>query len=435
MTQTINVSPVTTDVQPTQVSAPSETEAAPRPLTTWLSAPVETVEENVGAFVTALQATHVPPEEREAVATALLKLLSADGTRNRTLRRACVEGVLQLGYPWALQLDPDDVTDAREAAQAARPAPRWRRALIAVTAGTVLGVGALAVAMTGWSHVLVGPPEAKDIVVQQPPTPAPPKPPSAAVLTAARVAQLRVMGDVESAVGVAEACAMTFETPQPCVKQLATLASDAASRNNDSFERYAARQWATLADEPDAVLVREHGRVLLNHDFARDASFLPPLSEVDAQLLMVFVESELRLERTKQWQALANNAANCVDNGGQVGAVCRTFYVRAMEQQQLPPLSRPAERPRTADTDVADHVRRIIDLRVKDQLDEAITEADRCVSDLPAATDCQHLLVDALTRRYRDERDPADKALADRWREALRTAPRRAVWPAKTPLR
>ncbi|MBL8936796.1 MAG: hypothetical protein JNM69_19710 [Archangium sp.] len=424
---------MTTAVQPTQVSSPGETGSALTPLTTWLTAPVETVEENAQAFVTALQSTHVLPEAREAVAGALLKLLSADGTRNRTVRRACVEAVLQLGYPWALQLDADDVADAREAAQAARPASRWRRALVAVTAGTVLGVGALVAAMTGWSHVLVDPPKPTEVVLR--PAPVAPKPPSAVVQTAANVTQLRVMGDVETAVGVAEACAVTFAAPQPCVKQLSTLASDAASRNNDSFERYAARQWATLAEEPDAALVREHGRVLLSHDFARDASFLPPLDDLGAQLLMGFVESELRLERTRQWQAMASNAANCVDSGGQVGVVCRAFYVRAMEQQQLPPVGRPADRPVTADSEVVDRVRRIINLRVKDKLDDAIAEANLCLGAAPTATDCQHLLVDALTRRYRDEHDPADKRLADRWREALKSGPQRAVAPPKAPQR
>lgn len=426
---------MTTAVQPIRGAAPTDTGEAVQPLTVWLTAPVETVEDNVSAFVTALRSSRVAPEEREAVATALLKLLSPDGTRDRTLRRACVEGVLQLGYPWALQLDPDDVTDAREAAQAAQPSPRWRRTLIAVTAGTVLGVGALTLAMTGWSHVLVGPPQPKDAVVVPRPAPVTPKPPSAAVQAAARVAQLRAMGDLEAAVGVAEACAVMSETPQPCVKQLATLASEAASRNNDSFERYAARQWATLADEPDAALVRDHGRVLLSHDFARDASYLPPLDDMGVQLLMGFIESQLHLERNRQWPAMASYAANCVDTRSQVGVVCRAFYQRAMEQQQLPPLSRPADRAVTADSEVVDHVRRVIDLRVKDKLDDAITEANLCLENAPAATDCQHLLVDALSRRYRDEHDPADKQLADRWREVLRTAPRGAPAPPKTPQR
>lgn len=423
-----NVTRVTTAVQPTRVAAPGE--VAPRPLETWLSTSVETIEENVDAFVTALQSTHVAPEARDTVATALLRLLSPDGTRHRALRRACVEAVLQLGYPWALQLDADDVTDAREAAQAARPTPRWRRGLIAASAVLVLGAGAVGATLQ-WKDGGISTPAPVTVT----PRPTPPNPPSAVVQTAARVAQLRTMGDVEGAVGVAEACAMTFETPQPCVKQLAALASDAASRNNDSFERYAARQWATLADEPDAVLVREHGRVLLSHDFARDASFLRPLEDLGAQMMMGFVESELRLERTKQWRQMASNAANCVDSRGQVGVVCRAFYVRAMEQQQLPPVSRPADRAVTADSEVVDSVRRIIDLRVKDKLDDAIAEAQRCVGNAPAATDCQHLLVDALTRRYRDEHDPADKQLADHWREVLRTAPRFAPVPAKTPQR
>lgn len=422
-TPPVNVRVVTTAVQPA-TRDPEVASTPALPLERWLSAPLEQVEENVEGFITALQSTHVAPEAREAVATALLRLLSADGTRNRTLRRACVEAVLQLGYPWALQLEPDDVTEAREAAQAARPSSRWRRALIIITTSTLLGAGALGGALAGWSRML----EATEPipVAAKPPRPiAAPKPVAPVVQTAARVAQLRVMGEVERAAGVAEGCAMTFEHPQPCVKQLAVLAQDAAGRNGDSFERYAARQWASLADEPDAQLVRERGRVLLSHDFARDASFLPPLDDLGAQMMMDFVESELRLERAGQWQQLAKNAANCVDSGGQVGVVCRSFYVRAMQQQQLPPVSRPADRPVTEYSMVNDAVRRIIDLRVKDKLDDAIAEAERCVSDHSAATDCQHLLVDALTRRYRDEHDPADKQLADRLREALRTTPRR----------
>lgn len=355
------------------------------------------------------------------MASALFRLLSPDGTRNRALRRACVEAVLQLGYPWALQLEPEDVSEAREAAQAARPTSRLRRALVIAATATALGaVGLGGGAFIVWRYPLqqlVAPTS----VAIQPPPPVVVQPPSAVVETAAKVAQLRARGEVDQAVGLAEACTVAFESPRPCVKQLAALASDAATSTGDSFERYASRQWASLAEEPDAVLVRERARVLLSHDFARDASFLPPLDDLGGQLLMGFVESQLRLERAGQWQKLANNAANCVDSGGQAGVVCRAFYARAMTLQQLPALSRPADRPATPESRVADHVRRIVDFRVKDRLDDAITEADRCVSDTPTATDCQHLLVDALTRRYRNDGDPADKRLADRWRETLRS--------------
>lgn len=423
---------VTTAVQPTEVSEPASTQPV-APLTTWLSAPVETVEENVSAFVTALQSTHVPPEERELVATALLRMLSADGPRNRTVRRACVEAVLQLGYPWALQLEPDDVTDAREAAQAARPTSRWRRALIIVSTGTLLGVGVIGGALAFWSQLLDQPTLPTPVVVQVPPKPVEVTPPTAVMETAAKVAQLRAHGDFDQAVGLAEGCAMSFETPKPCLEQLSALASDAAARNNDDFERYAARQWAVLANEPDAALVHEHGRTLLSTNFARDASFLPPLSELDGQLLMAFIGRSMQLEHEGGWRTLASNASNCVDSGGQVGAVCRAFFLRAQEQQLKPPLTRPADRPPSPSSRVAEHVRRIIDLRVQDRLDDAIDEANLCVK-LPLATDCQSLLADALARRYRDRLNPSDKQREELWREALRTAPRRELWAPKTTL-
>lgn len=419
---------VTTAVERAEVSEPAEAHTA-TPLASWLTAPVQTVEENIGAFVTALQSTHVAPEDREAVATALLRLLSPDGTRNRTLRRACVEAVLQLGYPWALQLEPDDVTDAREAAQAARPLSPFRRIVIIAT---LVGAAGLGGALLTWSP-LPSPQTLPTPAVLQPvkPVEAPLRP--AVVETAAKVAQLRKRGDFDQAVGLAEGCAMSFEAPKPCLEQLSALASDTAARNDDHFERYAARQWAVLAGEPDAALVREKGRVLLSTDFARDASYLPSVTELDGQLLMAFVERSLKLEHEEDWTALAKNASNCVDASGQVGAVCRSFFLRAQEQQLKPPLRRPAERAVSPDSRTADQVGRVIDLRVQDRLDDAIREAQLCVSQLQAA-DCKHLLADALSRRYHDQRDPADKQNADRWREEARAAPRGELWPAKPTL-
>jgi len=130
---------VTTEVRQ-QPHAPEDdphVAAPPRPrlpaqLNTWLNLPPAELEFHTASFMQALDTTVIPEEERASVAGALLDLLESNRfgsstNEGRSLRGVAVETVLRIGYPWALQLDPDDLTAAREEVRRLRPLVRWRR--------------------------------------------------------------------------------------------------------------------------------------------------------------------------------------------------------------------------------------------------------------------------------------------------------------------
>ncbi|MCU0698734.1 MAG: hypothetical protein MUC96_19710 [Myxococcaceae bacterium] len=90
------------------------------------------------------------------VEAALQRLADAQFGREtlegRSRRSVYVEAVLAAGYPWALQLEPADVTHARELEQAqgrARRAPFWRAAVAGITLGLMAGL-AFAAWAAGW---------------------------------------------------------------------------------------------------------------------------------------------------------------------------------------------------------------------------------------------------------------------------------------------
>ncbi|MDX2011133.1 MAG: hypothetical protein SFW67_13120 [Myxococcaceae bacterium] len=130
------------------------------------------------------------------VEAALQRLADAQFGREtlegRSRRSVYVEAVLAAGYPWALQLEPADVTHARELEQAqqrARRAPFWRAAVAGITLGLMAGL-AFAAWAAGWPDE--GPPaatgvegaqstrgsEETDPRVVAPPPPVPPEEPS-----------------------------------------------------------------------------------------------------------------------------------------------------------------------------------------------------------------------------------------------------------------
>jgi hypothetical protein len=95
--------------------------------------------------------------DRAALVEAALERL-ADPTfgrellEGRTRRSVYVEAVLAAGYPWALQLEPADVTEARELEQAiarGKRAPFYRAAIAGISLGLLAGL-AFAAWAAGW---------------------------------------------------------------------------------------------------------------------------------------------------------------------------------------------------------------------------------------------------------------------------------------------
>jgi len=401
----------------------------PPELNTWLNLPPAELELHAASFMQALETTVIPAEERASVAGALLDLLESERfgsstVEGRSLRGVAVEAVLRIGYPWALQLDPDDLTAAREEVRRLRPLVSWRRVGLVVAVILALGA-ALAGAMSNFTsteQVKRGPvavtlnapvredPSAitKTVLLQKLP----------ANETAVRVAALRAEGSTGLALAVGEACVVAYEQPRPCVLEVARLAQDLADRSNDEFDVYRAKQWARLGDESNAVRLREQARFLFENEFARDASFLGPSTVEDTRALMRFVEQASQYEAKGLARPLETLATDCASKGGQLGIICRDFREQArrlisathtFEQGHTEPV-------RPADQD-SEPIRRIIDLGLQDRIDDAIDEASLCIAtNARRSADCRAVLIDLYERRYRERGVEADKQAAERWR-------------------
>lgn len=90
-----------------------------------------TVDEHPERFIELVRAASV--EELKPVAPRLLELLSSKAfglqqVEGATPRQVTVQAVLRAGYPWALELEPEDVAFVHEQEAAARSA--WRRSLL-----------------------------------------------------------------------------------------------------------------------------------------------------------------------------------------------------------------------------------------------------------------------------------------------------------------
>lgn len=400
----------------------------PAQLNTWLNLPPAELELHAASFMQALETTAIPLEERASVAGALLDLLESErfGSSTldgRSLRGVAVETVLRIGYPWALQLDPDDLTAAREEVRRLRPLVSWRR--VGLVVAVIFALGA-AVAGTMWNFSPGG-------QVKRAPIPftlnAPVREDLSAITqtvlleklpaneTAVRVATLRAQGLSGLALAVGEACVVAYEQPRACVLEVARLAQDLAERSNDEFDVYRAKQWARLADEPNAVKLREQARFLFENEFARDASFLAPATADDTRALMRFVEQASQYEAKGLARPLETLASDCASKGGQFGIICRDFREQARrmisathtyEQVRAEPVRPDPE---------SELVRRIIDLRLQGRLDDAITEATICATaNSRLSADCSAVLADLYARRYQEHGVEADRKAAQRWR-------------------
>ncbi len=404
-------------------------ERLPQQLNTWLNLPPAELELHAASFMQALEATVIPPEERASVAGALLDLLESErfGSSTldgRSLRGVAVETVLRIGYPWALQLDPDDLTESREEVRRLRPLVSWRRVGV-----TVAVIAAVAASLAGGLSVFRTKeprPEPRPIAVSPM---APVKEDPSAIMqalleklpaneTAVHVAALRAGGSTGLALALGEACVVGYAQPRPCVQEVTRLAQDLAERSNDEFDVYRAKQWARLIDEPNAVRLREQARFLFENEFARDASFLSPSSVEDTRALMRFVERASQYEAKGLARPLETLTNDCASKGGQFGIICRGFREQARmmisathtyEQVRAEPV-RPADQE-------SELIRRIIDLRLQDRIDDAITEATICATaNSRLSADCSAVLADLYARRFRDRGLEADRQAAERWR-------------------
>lgn len=399
----------------------------PQQLNTWLNLPPAELELHAASFMQALEATVIPPEERASVAGALLDLLESErfGSSTldgRSLRGVAVETVLRIGYPWALQLDPDDLTAAREEVRRLHPLISWRRVGLVVAVLAALGA-ALAGVVTNFGQ---GEQVARAPISVTPSAPVREDPAVTQALleklpaneTAVHVAALRAGGLTGLALAVGEACVVGYEQPRPCVQEVTRLAQDLAERSNDEFDVYRAKQWARLVEEPNAVRLREQARFLFENEFARDASFLGPSSVEDTRALMRFVEQASQYEAKGLARPLETLTKDCASKGGQFGIICRDFREQARrmisathtyEQVRAEP-GRPADQE-------SELIRRIIDLRLQDRIDDAIDEATLCATaNSRLSADCRTVLADLYARRYKERGVEADKQAAERWR-------------------
>lgn len=410
------------------VADPSRPRLPPE-LNTWLNLPPAELELHAASFMQALETTVIPVEERASVAGALLDLLESERfgsstLEGRSLRGVAVETVLRIGYPWALQLDPDDLTAAREEVRRLRPLVSWRRIGVAVAVILALGA-ALAGVMTSFGateQVKRGP---VSVTLNAPVREDPAAITKTVLLeklpaneTAVRVAALRATGSTDLALAVGEACVVGYEQPRPCVLEVARLAQDLAERSNDEFDVYRAKQWARLGGEPNAVRLREQARFLFENEFARDASFLGPSSVDDTRALMRFVEQASRYEAKGLARPLETLTTDCASKGGQFGIICRSFreHARRMISATHTFEQVRAEPVKPADPE-SERVRRIIDLRLQDRLDDAITEATLCATaNSRLSADCSAVLADLYERRYQEHGVEADRQAAQRWR-------------------
>lgn len=400
----------------------------PHQLNTWLNLPPAELELHAASFMQALETTVIPAEERASVAGALLDLLESDRfgsstLEGRSLRGVAVETVLRIGYPWALQLDPDDLTASHEEVRRLRPLVRWRRIGV-----TVAVFAAVAVALAGLLSTfrMTQTPEPEPIPVTAPVSKVMPPPLTSPLLapvpaneTAVHVAALRAEGLTGLALAVGEACVVGYEQPRPCVQEVARLAQDLAERSNDEFDVYRAKQWARLVKEPNTpVRLREQARFLFENEFARVASFLGPSTVEDTRALMRFVELASQFEAKGLARLLETLTSDCASKGGQFGLICRDFRDRAwrmidathtFEQARAEPV-------RPADPE-SDLLRRIIDLRLQNRIDDAAAEATLCATaNSRLSADCRAVLVDLHEQLYRERGTDGDKQAAERWR-------------------
>ena len=401
----------------------------PAQLNAWLNLPPAELELHAASFMQALETTVIPAEERASVAGALLDLLESDrfGSSTldgRSLRGVAVETVLRIGYPWALQLDPDDLTAAREEVRRLRPLVSWRRVGLVVAVLLALGT-ALAGAMSTFGSSAQGKSAPISVTLKAPVREDPSAITQTVLLqklpaneTAVRVATLRAQGLTGLALAVGEACVVGYEHPRACVLEVARLAQDLAERSNDEFDVYRAKQWARLADEPNAVRLREQARFLFENEFARDASFLGPSSSVDdTRALMRFVEQASQYEAKGLARPLETLASDCASKGGQFGIICRDFREQARRMISATHTYEDVRAEPVKPDPESELVRRIIDLRLQGRLDDAITEATICATaNSRLSADCSAVLADLYERRYQEHGVEADRKAAQRWR-------------------
>ncbi len=338
-------------------------------------------------------------------APKLLELLDSPLADQR-LRGALAHVVLRAGYPWALQLDPDDV-ERGKALQPKQPSPHRRR---------TFAVGAIAAVVVA---------SATASFFQRTTTPPSLVPESGlAAETAAKVASLRAQGFPRRAQVLAEACAVVADTPIGCLRQLEDLARETANQSNDPFDRHRSAALGRLASRPNNETIRAHARdlYLFESDIALDATYFAPSVESVRKRLLDFVLYAQTLEDGGDLGRLGSEAASCSLRQGQFGIVCRDYLDHARRHLEITTPSPLAElTPRTKD--IA-HLRRMIDAARQGRLDDVIAEGQQCSdSNSSDADTCRRLLIDAYEHRAAayanvDERR-ADRDAAERIRSTL----------------
>ncbi|MDX2010154.1 MAG: hypothetical protein SFW67_08195 [Myxococcaceae bacterium] len=230
-------------------SVPPEPEARPTAaLDRLLNLSPSELEARAAQLLSALDTTPVEPEQRASIAGALLDLLSAPHfgrapVQGRSLRRAMVEYVLRIGYPWALHLEADDLALVRSEVRAV---VRTRRR-VAVGVGVIVAL-ATAAAVALWPTGLVSRTTTR------------PRTTDSAALAesqamATMVGKLRQQGDLVSARVWAEGCALAAREPRPCLLQLRDLASERAALTGFSrdLERLQAIDAQVQRDDVEAL--------------------------------------------------------------------------------------------------------------------------------------------------------------------------------------
>lgn len=327
----------------------------------------------------ATQAGWVEASEWDTVARLpaeeLLALLDGDQLP-QPLRAEVVDEVLRRGYPWALQLNAEDVRRAR--GRSTSPRRGW---LVFIACAVALTVGLVWWALKPRPGELVGAPPAA--VGSSAP----------ALEVTRRIAALQGQGRDEQARALAEGCAVTIEAPAACLRVLAAM---------PHTDPDAARQYGQLVLEHDHDLIRQRVRWLAVNDFARDASLLvPPVHEVEAQAqLLAFIDRALELESLGRYGELLRESAACSLRTGQHGLVCRSFWTRAAR------FTGQAAFPVTEDTPRARAIyslRVAIDAALQGEHLKAVDAAAACIATGELdAVDCRRISAEANARWWAD---------------------------------
>jgi hypothetical protein len=381
---------------PTFVAADARPTAA---LDRLLNLPAADLEPRAAELLAALDTTPVEPAQRASIAGALLDLLADAGfgrvpVGERSLRRAMVEYVLRIGYPWALHLEADDLALVRTEVRAAVRTERRTALFVGLLAAL-----ATTIAVALWPHG------------------APRRQTDAAALEesqaiAAMAPGLRQRGDAVSAQAWAEACALAAREPRPCLVELRAIVAERAARLRDPRDTLRLRAVDQQLELDDVEALRRDDAGWLETAFLRPVVTAPPGAALDGAFVERAAESAT-LHAAHRSEALFTLARGCINEAGQLGILCRSVAGQFVVVPVVNERSARSSRERSYLDSMTGHF-------AFDRLDLASSVGLSCLRAVEGARGCMALLELVFERRSVVTKDPGDLLRAQNWRRAVR---------------